>query len=319
MAVSMTRSAAAKFASIEELLLILSDYVDDRGTLWSLCLSSWRFNCVFTSKLSELVVVCIEKDDDEATVQHLIDSLLAGPYLPDLRQLKLIVNNGPAFPENILGMIRKLLEYTPSLKIFTWESADGDIPVSILVQLSQYCQPLEELHLISGPELNNYGTGFRDVIEKPTFKNVRLLTCRSLGTWHALYIMNQCHNLERVKMTHMGYMLALGWVHSGYHAHLRALIAREEASRSRSKKPLKIDMCYSRSLKANYDCEVCDKPSMESCNKMNNERYQQVWPWAAGRAWQYFHNGQVRHIAYEYPHPGPVEMLATPPNEQVFV
>ncbi|KAI0487031.1 hypothetical protein F4859DRAFT_324774 [Xylaria cf. heliscus] len=314
MGVEVAMSAAAKFASIEELLLILAEYVNDRATLWSLCLSSWRFNCVFTSKLSELVVVRIEKDDTEATVQDLIDGLVAGPYLPDLRHLQLIVNNGPAFPENILEIIRKLLVYTPNLKIFTWESADGDIPVSVLVQLSKQCQLVEELHLISGPELNNYGTGFRDVLEKPTFQNVRVLTCRSMGTWHALYIMNQCRSLERVRMTHMGYMLALGWVHSGYHAHLRALIAREEATRSRSEKPLRIEMCYSRSMKANYDCEVCDGPSIPSF-KQDHERYQQVWPWASGRAWQYFNNGQVRHITYEYPNPEPPDMSSMPLDE----
>ncbi|KAI0439132.1 hypothetical protein F4803DRAFT_63684 [Xylaria telfairii] len=315
----MTRSAAATFASIEELLLILAEYVreptvNDRGTLWSLVLANWRFNCVFTPKLSELLVVRIEKGDDEATVQRLTNSLVAGPYLPDLEHLQLIVNNGPAFPEKILETIRKLLEYTPNLKIFTWESADGDIPVSILVQLSKHCQALEELHVISGPELNNYGTGFRDVLERPTFENVRVLTCRSMGTWHALYIMNQCRNLERVKMTHMGYMLALGWVHSGYHAHLRAMIAREEASRTHSGKPLKIEMCYSRSMKATYDCEVCDSPGMPSYIP-DNEKYQEVWPWASGRAWQYFHNGQVRHITYEYPHPEPGKMSTTPLNE----
>ncbi|RYC64291.1 hypothetical protein CHU98_g1914 [Xylaria longipes] len=314
----MARSAAAKFASIEELLLILAEYVNDRSTLWSLCLSNWRFNCVFTSKLSELVVVRIEKDDDETTVQRLIDGLLAGPYLPDLRHLQLIVNNGPAFPEKRLEMIRKLLEHTPSLKIFTWESADGDIPASILMQLSNCCQALEELHLISGPELNHYGAGFRDVLDNPIFENVRVLTCRSMGTWHALYIMNQCRNLERVQMTHMGYILALGWVHSGYHAHLKSKIAREEARRSLSKKPLKIDMCYSRSMKANYDCEVCDSSSTQPF-KPDNERYQEVWPWASGRAWQYLYNGQVRHITYEYPHPEPAEMSATPLNEQVIL
>ncbi|KAI1757639.1 hypothetical protein F4782DRAFT_525453 [Xylaria castorea] len=287
----MSRSAAAKFASIEELLLILAEYVNDRGTLWSLCLSNWRFNCVFTPKLSELAVVRIEKDDDEATVQNLIDGLLAGPYLSDLRQLQLIVNNGPAFPQTILEIIRKLLKYTPNLKIFTWESADGVIPVSMLVQLSQHCQRLEELHLISGPEPENHRTMLRDTLEIPTFENVRVLT------W---------------------YVPELGWLHPGYLMDLRALIEGEEASRSSSKKPLKIDVCYPCSMKANYDCEVCDSPSTEPCNKPDNKRYQEVWPWAVGRAWQY-RNGQVGHIAYQYPHPEPVEMSATPPNEQVFV
>ncbi|KAI0533097.1 hypothetical protein GGR58DRAFT_135556 [Xylaria digitata] len=304
-------SAAARFASIEELLLILAEYIHDEATLWALCLSNWRFNCVFTPKLSERVVVRVKERDDEATVQRTVDSLLAGPYLHDLRHLMLIINNGPAFPEKTLEMVRTLLSATTYLKVFTWDSADGDIPVSILVHLSEHCRQVEELHLLSGPELNNYGTGFRDVMDRPTFESVRVFTCRSMGTWHGLYLLNQCPNVEKVEMTHMGYMLALGWVHSGYHAHLRALIAREEASRSRSGKPLKMDMCYSRSAKAAYDCEVCDSPGMRSY-RPNDTCYTDVWPWASGRARQYLHEGHVRHITYEYPHPERPESSAPP-------
>ncbi|KAJ2977190.1 hypothetical protein NUW58_g7886 [Xylaria curta] len=266
--------------------------VNDRNTLWSLCLSNWRFNCVFTSKLSELVIVRLGEHDDETTVKHIVDGLLAGPYLHDLRHLQLIIDNVPAFPGTVLEIVEKLLKYSPNLRIFTWEWADGDIPVSTLVELSKHCQQLEELHLRSGPELNNYGTGFRDVVEKPIFEN-------------------------RVEMTHMGYMLALGWVHSGYHAHLRALIAREEASRARSGKPLKMDMCYSRSSKINYDCEVCHSPDMRAF-KPNDEEYTKVWPWASGRARQFMHRGQVRHITYEYPHPERAEMPAMPFNDEAL-
>lgn len=133
-----TRSAAATFASIEELLLILADYVgwartmiytssnalintqvNDKSTLWSLCLSSWRFNCVFTSKLSERITVRIEKDDNESFVKRIVDGLITGPYLHDLRHLQLIINNGPDFPKAILEIIDELLKYTPNLEIFT--------------------------------------------------------------------------------------------------------------------------------------------------------------------------------------------------------
>ncbi|KAI0098134.1 hypothetical protein GGR51DRAFT_435766 [Nemania sp. FL0031] len=326
-------SAAARFASIEELLLLLSDYVNDQGTLWSLCLSNWRFNCVFTPKLSEHVTVRIEKDDERSTVERIIDGLVTGPYLQDLRHLELHINNGPEFPEWTLELITRLLKEAPNLKIFTWETSDGDVPVSTLLHLSRHSPGLEELHLRSGPELNNYGTGFRDTLERPSFPRVRVFTCRSMGTWHALYIVNQCANLERVEMTHMGYMLALGWVHSGYHAHLRALMAREEATRSQRAKvdnddsegnedpgregkgkynrPLKMDMCYSRSPKADYDCEVCKSPGMR-CWKEDDERYQEVWPWATGRARQFLQDGQVRHITYEYPHPAPEETAPFP-------
>ncbi|KAJ8132550.1 hypothetical protein O1611_g1076 [Lasiodiplodia mahajangana] len=114
-----TASAATRFASIEELLLILSDYVNDQGTLWSLCLSNWRFNCVFTPKLSEHITLRIEKDDEQSAVQRIIDGLITGPYLHDLRHLQLFVNNGPDFPEWTLEMISRLLEDTPNLKIFT--------------------------------------------------------------------------------------------------------------------------------------------------------------------------------------------------------
>ncbi|GAW13266.1 hypothetical protein ANO14919_026460 [Xylariales sp. No.14919] len=311
---SVARSAAGRFASIEELLLILAEYVNDEATLWSLCLSNWRFNCVFTPKLAERVVVRVQKHDDEATVQRIVGGLVAGPYLHDLRHLRLIINNGPAFPETTLEMVKSLLSGTVCLKVFSWDSIDGDIPVSILVHLSENCPQLEELHLRSGPELNNYGSGFRDVLDRPTFESVRVFTCRSMGTWHALYILNQCPNVETVEMTHMGYMLALGWVHSGYHAHLRALIAREESIRAHSGKPLKMDMCYSRSMKATYDCEVCDSPGMRSY-KQDDARYTDVWPWASGRARQYLNEGQVRHITYEYPNPEPAERSGTPLDE----
>lgn len=289
--------------------MILADYVD-KSTLWSLCLSSWRFNCVFTSKLSEQITVRIEKDDDESFVKRVVDGLIAGPYLHDLRRLQLILNHGPDFPKAILEIIDELLRYTPNLEVFTWETSEGDVPVSTLVNLSKNCPGLAELHLRSGPEINNYGSGFRDAQERPVFAGLRVLTCRSMGTWHALYLLNQCRNLERVEMTHMGYMLALGWVHSGYHAHLRALVAREEASRARDgARPLKMDMCYSRSVKANYACDVCDSPGM-TAYKAGDERYEEVWPWADGRARQYLHSGQVRHITYEYPHPEPAELAA---------
>ncbi|KAI0424343.1 hypothetical protein F5Y09DRAFT_143183 [Xylaria sp. FL1042] len=308
---TVAKSAAAQFASIEELLLILSEYINDQGTLWSLCLSNWRLNCVFTSKLSERIVVRLSEGDEEANAQRLIDGLVAGPYLTDLRHLQLVVNNGSTLSERTVEMVKTLLSQTADLKIFTWEWLDGDIPVSILMRLSEYCLQLEELHLRSGPELNNYGSGFRDVLERPVFENVRVFTCRSIGTWHALYILKQCPNIEIVQMTHMGYVLALGWVHSGYHAHLKVLIAREEAVRSRTGKPLKMDMCYSRSSKMAYDCEVCDSPGMRSY-KEDDDRYQEVWPWASGRARQYLDEGQVRHITYEYPHPEPPEMSSIP-------
>ncbi|KAI0904358.1 hypothetical protein F4823DRAFT_215840 [Ustulina deusta] len=311
---TVAKSAAAQFASIEELLLILAEYVNDQGTLWSLCLSNWRFNCVFTAKLSERVVLRVEDGHDEETVQRIVDGLVAGPYLHDLRHLQLVLNHASAFPVGILEMVKTLLSHTAGLKIFTWESLNNDIPVSILVHLSEHCSQVEELHLRSGPELTNFGIGFRDVLDKPTFESVRVFTCRSIGTWHALYILNQCPNVETVEMTHMGYMLALGWVHSGYHAHLRALIAREEANRSRSGKPLKMDMCYSRSSKMIYECEVCDSPGMRSYN-LDDTRYEEVWPWASGRARQYLYGGRVRHITYEFPHPEPPELSAIPLDE----
>ncbi|KAI1295999.1 hypothetical protein F5Y03DRAFT_298056 [Xylaria venustula] len=302
-------SAATRFASIEELLLLLGEYVDEQQTLWSLCLSNWRFNCVFTPQLAERVVVRIDEGNDEANVQRLVDGLVAGPYLSDLKHLQLIIDKESALPEKIVEMVKILLSHTAGLKIFTWEWLNGDIPVSILVRLSENCPQLEELHLRSGPQLNNYGTGFRDIQDRPIFTSVRVFSCRSIGTWHALYILNQCPNVETVEMRHMGYMLALGWVHSGYHAHLKALIAREEAIRSRSKKPLKMDMCYSRSSLTVYPCEICDSPGLCSY-KPGDERYGEVWPWASGRAVQYLDGGQVRHITYEYPHPEQIEMPA---------
>ncbi|KAI1274841.1 hypothetical protein F5Y07DRAFT_191573 [Xylaria sp. FL0933] len=307
----VAKSAAAQFASIEELLLILAEYINDYGTLWSLCLSNWRFNCVFTSKLSERIIVRLDDGAKEAYNQPLIDSLLTGPYLSDLVHLQLVMNYGSAISERTVKMVETLLSYTAGLKIFTWEWLKGDIPISILIRLSEHCQQLEELHLRSGPEVNNYGSSFRDVLDRPVFESVRVFTCRSIGTWHALYILKQCPNIERVEMTHMGYMLALGWVHSGYHAHLKVLIAREEAVRSRTGKPLKMDMCYSRSSKMVYDCEVCDSPGMRSY-KENDDKYEEVWPWASGRAQQYLDEGQVRHITYEYPHPAPPEISAVP-------
>ncbi|KAI0814097.1 hypothetical protein GGR55DRAFT_495708 [Xylaria sp. FL0064] len=310
----VAKSAAAQFASIEELLLILAEYINDHSTLWSLCLSNWRFNCVFTAKLSERIVVRLDDGDNEANNQPLIDSLVTGPYLGDLVHLQLVMNYGPTLSERTVEMIKTLLSYTASLKIFSWEWLKGDIPISILIRLSEHCQQLEELHLRSGPEVNNYGSSFRDVLDRPVFESVRVFTCRSIGTWHALYILKQCPNIERVEMTHMGYMLALGWVHSGYHAHLKVLIAREEAVRSRTGKPLKMDMCYSRSSKMVYDCEVCDSPGMRSY-KEDNDKYEEVWPWASGRAQQYLDEGQVRHITYEYPHPAPPEMSTVPFDE----
>lgn len=184
------------------------------------------------------------------------------------------------------------------------------MPVSTLVHLSRHCAGLEELHLGSGPDMHNYGTGFRDTAEAPLFSNVRVFTCRGLGTWHALFVVGQCRRLERVEMTRMSYMLALGWVHSGYHAHLRGLVARQEAARAGDGRPLKMDMCYSRSTKADYDCEVCASPGMRRW-RADDERYEEVWPWATGRARQFLHTGQVRHITYEYPHPSPTEPSPT--------
>ncbi|KAI1173788.1 hypothetical protein F4777DRAFT_421606 [Nemania sp. FL0916] len=358
-----TKTAAARFAAIEELLLMIADYVDSRSTLWSLCLTTWRFNCVFTPKLSELVELRIDNSDDEgddaARMQRIVDSLVTGPYLHDLESLHLTVNNGPAFPEKTLGQIKSVLACAPNLKIFTWDSSEGDIPILTLIHLSTYCPHLTELHLRSGSdtnttnsgasrELNNYGTGFRDVAnaaDLPVFSNVRVFTCRGLGTWHALCILRQCTGaLERVEMTRLGYMLALGWVHSGYHAHLRGFVAREEAGRARregdgvgkeepnesgKRRPLKMDMCYSRSARADYDCEVCEGTSKQCSENGNDggddevdqsdrvndetlgdERYGPVWPWARGKARQFLHPGQVRHITYEYPHPNPPGELA---------
>ncbi|KAI0517061.1 hypothetical protein F5B22DRAFT_145435 [Xylaria bambusicola] len=301
-------SAAAQFASIEELLLILAHHVNDHGTLWSLCLSSWRFNCVFTPKLFEHIIVRAEEDDDGTGIQHTVDGLLAGPYLHDLRHLHLIMGNGPDYPKTILDMVKELLSHTPLLKIFTWDSEHGEIPVSMLVHLSKQCAQLEELHLSSGVTENHFRYGLRNVPDKPVFENIRIFTCSSIATWHAFYILNQCPNVEIVEMTHMEHMLALGWMHGGnYHGHLKALIVREEFIRARSGRPLKMIMCYSRIARVLYGCEVCDSPGMNTY-ELHNDKYTEVWPWAAGRARQFLYPGQVRHITYEYPYPEPSEM-----------
>ncbi|KAJ3551632.1 hypothetical protein NPX13_g11317 [Xylaria arbuscula] len=116
---AVVKPAATQFALIEELLLILADYVNDPGTLWSLCLSNWRFNCVFTPKLFEHIIIRAEAGDDGAAVQNTVDGFLAGPYLHDLRHLQLIMKNGPEFPEAVIDMIKEVLTHTPNLKIFT--------------------------------------------------------------------------------------------------------------------------------------------------------------------------------------------------------
>ncbi|GAP92749.1 hypothetical protein SAMD00023353_8500080 [Rosellinia necatrix] len=333
-------AAAATFASIEELLLIVAEFVHDRHTFWSLCLANWRFNCVFTAKLYDPVVVRVEKDDGHEVLERVVDCLVAGPHLTDLRHLQLIINNGPSFPERDLEMIGRLLRHTPNLKIFTWESEHGDVPVSTLVKLSKSCAGLEELHLASGPEASQGGTGFWDVTETPTFARVRTLTCRGLGTWHALYVLGRCCDgdrgdgggLETARLTRMGYMLALGWVHSGYHAHLRSLVNVQEAARRRRRsaaspspspagagagdggvvgvvaaRPLRIDMCYSRAASDGRHCEVCDDHgdggSVARRPDGSPRSHSEVWPWAAGRALQFLREGHVRHITYEYPHP----------------
>ncbi|KAI0404714.1 hypothetical protein F4802DRAFT_597888 [Xylaria palmicola] len=318
---AVARSAAARFASIEELLLMLAEYINDRGTLWSLCLSSWRFNCVFTPRLAELVVVRVERRDDETSVRRAVDGLLAGPYLHDLRHLQLLLSSGPCFAEKISGVIRRLLTYLPGLKIFTaksltgvggmnsWESTDDDIPASVLVQLGMLCRQLEELHLRPNPQVSCHGAGFRfrDVLEQPTFDVVRVFTCRGMGIWQALSIMKRCRGLERVEMTHMGYFLALEGGYRGLQVHLRELVAREEAKRSRSGKPLRMDIWYSCGLRGDRGDRIC-----EACNgcdewssRPDDARYIEVWPWASGRVRQLHHDEKVRHIAYEYPKPEP--------------
>ncbi|KAK5625220.1 hypothetical protein RRF57_000936 [Xylaria bambusicola] len=306
-------SAAARFASIEELLLILADHINDHGTLWSLCLSSWRFNCVFTPKLFEHIIVRAEEGDDGTGVQHTVDGLLAGPYLHDLRHLHLIMKNGPDYPETILEMVKTLLSHTPRLKIFTWDSVNGEIPIPMLIHLSKRCTQLEELHLSSGDTENHFYYGRRSDRDKPVFENVRVFTCRSIATWHALYVLNQCPNVEIVEMTHMEHMLALTRVDGGYHGHLKAFVVREEFIRARSGKPLKMVMCSSRIARVLYECEVCNSPGM-SAYKLHDDKYTEVWPWAAGRARQFLHPGQVRHTTYEYPHPEPSEMDIPSPD-----
>lgn len=239
------------------------------------------------------------------------------------------MKNGPDFPEAILDMIKEILNHTAGLQVFTWvsftvnftlaainirnswDSKNGEIPVSIVVHLSKHCPLLEELHLTSGLEKNRFRYELRNFPEKPFFENVRVFTCKSIATFHALYILHQCPNIELVQMTHMEHMLALGWMHGDYHGHLKALIVREEMIRARSGKPLKMFMCYSRISRICFNCEVCDSPGMSSYN-LHDEKYTEVWPWAAGRARQYLVSGQVRHINYEYPHPGPAEMGVHP-------
>ncbi|KAI1421461.1 hypothetical protein F5Y12DRAFT_705818 [Xylaria sp. FL1777] len=299
---TVPESAAAQFASIEELLLMLAEHVDDQGTLWSLCLSNRRFNRVFASKLSERIIIRIGNDDDEATIQSIADNLVAGPYLRELRHLQIIIAQEEWAPPGAMEMVMTLLSYTASLKIFTWQHFNADIPIPLLTRLDVHCPQLKELHLHFGPICPAFMTG---VFGMPPFESLRVFTCRGAVTKHALNIMLLCPNLETVKMTEMEGTLAVN------HYLIKLLISRREASCSPSRKLLKMDICSWCSSRTTHSCEICDSPRSRSYNP-DDDRCRDVWPWPLCRARRYFDGARLTHITYEYPCPEPQGLPAIP-------
>ncbi|KAI8627269.1 hypothetical protein F5Y19DRAFT_466017 [Xylariaceae sp. FL1651] len=293
------RSAASRFSSIDELLLILAEYVNDRNTLWSLCLSNWRLNRIFTAKLFEPVVLAVGRHQDEASVERIFDGLLKWPYLHNLRQLQLVVNNGPVFPEQTLAMIEKLLKQVPALRMFSCESTHGDIPVSTLAQLSQHCRRLEELHLRCGPERAKRCYGGLGELPSPPPTGWRC-------------IVKWCRKIEAVRMMHLAQAPPRG---SGIPRQLEILIVREERLRLQTSRPLQMVVCYSRSPRMTGPCDVCQRPWKRRWGPCDT-RYQDCLPWAAGKAQQFLVPGQVRHVTYEYPRPEPADSPAVLLDEE---
>ncbi|KAI0389080.1 hypothetical protein F5Y17DRAFT_156016 [Xylariaceae sp. FL0594] len=331
-----TRSAAFKFATVSELLRMVSELVYDFSTLRALSLTNRQFHSVFSQKLGEHIVVRIRNDDDQDAAKHIIeDCLFQGPYLPTLKHLELEVNNGPDFPQKTLDMVERLVESVPNLRKFTWSSEHGDVPISTLHRLGRKCSQLEELHLRGGAELVklDVGTfpypepgpgGARDLSEGH-FPRVRKLTCRRVGVFRALAVLHECTQLEEVEMVEMKQMGQSGWLHSDYHKHLKSMVMHEENERRHSKKPLRMELCYSRGGIRDeavqgeapdpgseeevtgpvvVRCPVCESPDMQRFDE-GDPRYTMLWvSWTKGRARQYYtSHGAVRHVSYEFPHP----------------
>jgi len=194
-----------------------------------------------------------------------------------------------------------------------WISEHGDVPIATLATLGRSCRHLEELHLNCGAELvKQQSNGFPEMHQRPSFERVHTLTCRRVGIWRALHILHECPSIEKVEMVQMKQMQQSGWLHTGYHAHLKAMVSFEENNRRHNKKPLKMNMCYSRGPNREGDerepvakkCPVCESPGMQYFDHYD-PRFQSLWQsWAAGRARQFFsEQGEVRHLTYEYPHP----------------
>ncbi|KAI1815126.1 hypothetical protein GGS20DRAFT_597385 [Poronia punctata] len=295
--------AAAQFAAINELLLMLVEHVSDCGSLRALSLSCRRFHDIFSPKLGERIVFRIKDDEDQEAAERIIDEcLIPGPYLANLPHLHLEVNNGPQFPDKTLFMIEKLLMHVPNLKKFTWESEYGDVPVSTLAQLSNTSRELTELQLNCGADLVKQKTNRYPRMKD--FDRVRTLTCRRLGVWRALHILHECPNIETAELTEMERMTNADWHPTSYHHHLRHMISHEEECRRHSRKPLTMNLCYSRGAGTTVPCPVCESPAMQHYNP-KDKRYQTIWQsWAVGKARQFFtDDGQIRHLSYEYPHP----------------
>ncbi|KAI1331328.1 hypothetical protein F5Y16DRAFT_265100 [Xylariaceae sp. FL0255] len=312
-------SAATRFAGIGELLLVLSDYIDDRSTLWALCLTNWRLNHVFTPKLFELVVVRIERDSDEDEVDRVINGLLQWPYLHGIPHLQLDVDNGPEFSERTVAIIEKLLAHVPGLKKFNWNSTRGDIPIRVLVALAINCPLTEELHMRCGPEINKGPVYFDDSEHLKFFRKIRTFTSNSASVGLNLRILERCTQLETVEMTHMRGMAEVEWMGWGYHRLLKSVIKNEEKQRLRSGKMLTIRMCYSRSAHMTHWCKMCQKPGNTITQA---SQWVSCWPWSRGNAMQFISSDRaVRHVEYTYDPPKgerrrqQLDMLDAPEHE----
>ncbi|KAI0148816.1 hypothetical protein GGR57DRAFT_230251 [Xylariaceae sp. FL1272] len=306
-------AAASRFASLEELLLILLDYVDDRRTLWSLCLSNRRLNRIFTAKLYDPLLVRFEPNEDQDGAQRVLENLFEWPHLSSVRRLQLDVNNGPEFPERTLGMIEKLLSHLPALKIFGWGSTHGDIPDRVVLSLASSCPQLEELHFLCGPEVNKSITDQRFNDGDELFRNVHTLTAKSIAFENLRRIMGSCRNLSFIEATHLKRTIPMGTLYFYEQEHLKLNILQEEAKRAETRAPLKMRLCFSRGATMTHWCQVCEmalKPQSSSLlHPIPSDRYNECWSWAIGRARQ-FHSTDnlVRHLEYTYPPPQKPEL-----------
>ncbi|KAI1270431.1 hypothetical protein F5Y18DRAFT_12943 [Xylariaceae sp. FL1019] len=306
-------TAASRFASLEELLLILLDYIDDRRTLWSLCLSNRRLNRVFTAKLYDPLLVRFEPDEDQDGVQRVIERLIEWPHLSSVRRLQLDVNNGPEFPERTLDMIEKLLRRLPALKIFGWGSTHGDIPDRVVLGLAYSCIQLEELHLVCGPEINKLTTDQMIHNNHDLFRNVHTITAKSIAFENLCRITRSCSDLRSIEATHLKRTLPLGTFYFSEQEHLKLGILQEEEKRAETRAPLTMRLCFSRGATMTHWCQVCEmalKPQSSSLRHLiPSDRYNECWSWAVGRARQ-FHSTDnlVRHLEYTYPPPEKSEL-----------